>query len=51
MVRLQGHVVFDLADGQHGGFGQELREDALVSGVQVLHQHESHPRIDGQVLQ
>jgi hypothetical protein len=48
-VRLDPHAVLDLADRERRLAGEQLDEQALVSGRQVLRDHVRHPRVGREV--
>ena len=48
MIRLHGHSIPDFMHRHGGGPGEQFRQNALVRGVQVLDQDESHPGIGRQ---
>ena len=44
-------VVRDLVHRQGSGPGQKLRERAVVSRIEMLHQHKAHSRVGRQILE
>ena len=48
LVGLHPGAVLHLAHRHFGQLGQELGQEGLVRGVQVLHHHEGHARVGGQ---
>lgn len=51
MVRFDPHPVPHLGDGHSGGAGEDLRQVALVPGIEVLHEKEGHAAVRRQALQ
>ena len=49
MVGLEPHSVLRLDHGHGGRAPKELGKQALVRGVEMLHEHERHPRVGGEV--
>ena len=47
MAGLDGHTVSDLADRQRRFVAEELRQDALVGGGEVLHDDKRHGDVGG----
>ncbi|EDY16639.1 hypothetical protein CfE428DRAFT_5752 [Chthoniobacter flavus Ellin428] len=51
VVGLESHAVADFPDGHAGDAGEEFRELALVSGIEMHDDHETHAGVGGEMLE
>jgi hypothetical protein len=51
VIRLDAQIVRHLVDWEGRGATEQLREGALVHGIEMLYEHETHARIEGEVLE
>ena len=51
MIRFHRHALFHFRDGHRGGLGEQLGQQALMSGVEMLHQYQRQARIRRQSLE
>ena len=51
MIRFHRHALFHFRDGHRGGLGEQLGQQALMSGIEMLHQHQRQARIRRQSLE
>jgi hypothetical protein len=51
VIRLDAQVVRDFADRERRRASEQLRERAVVLRIEMLHEHESHARVEREVLE
>jgi hypothetical protein len=51
MIRLHSQIVGDFEYGQRCSTGQKMREGTLMTRIEMLHEDESHARIEWQMLE
>ena len=51
MIRFHRHALFHFRDGHRGGLGEQFGQQALMSGIEMLHQYQRQARIRRQSLE